>query len=49
LVGGTLPVQNTTYVMKNGSDITGLVERFDKPFLTIQAAVDAAALLVATQ
>lgn len=34
-------VQNTAYVMKNGSDTTGLVERFDKPFLTISAAVAA--------
>lgn len=28
--------------MKNGNDTTGLVERFDKPFLTIQAAINAA-------
>lgn len=35
-------VANTVYVMKNGSDSTGLVERFDKPFLTIQAAINAA-------
>lgn len=34
-------VQNTAYVMKNGSDTTGLVERFDKPFLTIGAAIAA--------
>lgn len=38
----TIPVNNTVYVMKNGSDTTGLVERFDKPFLTIGAAVTAA-------
>jgi len=31
-------IQNTVYVMKSGSDSTGLVERFDKPFLTITAA-----------
>ncbi len=33
-------VKNTAYVMKNGSDTSGLVERFDKPFLTITAAVN---------
>jgi hypothetical protein len=38
----TIPVKNTVYVMKNGNDTTGLVERFDKPFLTITAAVAAA-------
>lgn len=37
----SIPVQNTAYVMKNGSDTTGLIERFDKPFLTIIAAVNA--------
>ncbi len=35
-------VYNTVYVMKNGSDSTGLVQRFDKPFLTIGAARTAA-------
>jgi hypothetical protein len=35
-------VDNTVYVMKNGNDATGLVERFDKPFLTIAAARTAA-------
>lgn len=35
-------VANTVYVMKNGNDSTGLAERFDKPFLTIQAAINAA-------
>jgi hypothetical protein len=40
-INNNLRVQNTVYVMKNGSDSTGLVERFDKPFLTIVAAVDA--------
>jgi hypothetical protein len=34
-------VANTVYVMKNGNDSTGLVERFDKPFLTINAAINA--------
>lgn len=34
----SIPVKNTVFVMKNGSDSTGLVERFDKPFLTIAAA-----------
>jgi len=37
-----LPVNNTVYVMKNGNDSTGLVQRFDKPFLTIAAATTAA-------
>jgi hypothetical protein len=37
----TIVVKNTVYVMKNGNDSTGLVERFDKPFLTINAAVNA--------
>lgn len=36
-----IAVKNTAYVMKNGSDTTGLVERFDKPFLTINAAMTA--------
>lgn len=35
-------VDNVVYVMKNGNDSTGLVERFDKPFLTIAAATTAA-------
>jgi hypothetical protein len=35
-------IQNTVYVMKSGNDLTGLVERFDKPFLTIAAARSAA-------
>lgn len=35
-------VANTVYVMKNGNDSTGLVQRFDKPFLTINAAINAA-------
>lgn len=33
-----LTVANTVFVMKNGNDTTGLVERLDKPFLTIAAA-----------
>jgi len=37
----TIVVKNTAFVMKNWSDITGTVERFDLPFLTIQAAYDA--------
>lgn len=37
-----LEVDNTVFVMKNGNDNTGLVERFDKPFLTIGAARTAA-------
>jgi len=35
----TLPIQNTAFVSKNGNDTTGLVERLDKPFLTISAAI----------
>ena len=35
-------IQNTVYVMKSGNDTTGLVERFDKAFLTIGAARTAA-------
>lgn len=35
---GAIPVKNTVYVMKNGNDASGLVERFDKPFLTIAGA-----------
>ncbi len=38
----TLPVKNTVYVMKNGNNSTALVERMDKPFLTIAAARTAA-------
>lgn len=37
-----LKVNNTVFVMKNGVDATGLVERLDKPFLTIAAALAAA-------
>ena len=37
-----ITVKNTVFVQKNGVDNTGLVERFDKPFLTIGAAVTAA-------
>lgn len=40
-------IANTVYVMKSGNDSTGLVERFDKPFLTI-AAARAAALVAFT-
>lgn len=35
-------IANTVFVNKYGNDATGLVERFDKPFLTITAAVTAA-------
>ena len=34
----SIPVKNTVFIMKNGSDATGLVERFDKPFLTFAGA-----------
>lgn len=37
----SISVANTAYVMKNGSDATGIVGRFDKPFLTIVSAVNA--------
>ena len=40
--GAVLPVNRTVYVMKNGSDVSGLVQRLDKPFLTIGAARTAA-------
>jgi len=40
--GTAVTVANTVFVMKNGNDSTGLVERFDKPFLTIAAARAAA-------
>ena len=40
-------IANTVYVMKSGNDSTGLVQRFDKPFLTI-AAARAAALVAFT-
>jgi len=36
-----IPLENMAFVAKNGSDTTGLIERLDMPFLTIQAAVDA--------
>lgn len=34
-------VKNTIYVAPNGNDTTGVVERFDAPFLTIGAAISA--------
>lgn len=34
-------IKYATFVTKNGSDTTGLVDRLDKPFLTIQAAITA--------
>lgn len=37
----SIPVKNTAFVMKNGDDSTGLIERFDKPFLTINGAINA--------
>jgi hypothetical protein len=36
-----LPIKNVVFVSKNGNDSTGLVERLDKPFLTITAATNA--------
>ena len=40
-INNNMAVKNTAYVMKNGNDSTGLVERFDKPFLTFAAAFTA--------
>lgn len=37
-----LTIANTVFVAKNGNNTTGLVERLDKPFLTIAAARAAA-------
>lgn len=44
LYWGAAPViiENMVYVSENGSDATGLRERLDRPFLTIQAAMTAA-------
>lgn len=39
--GASVTVANTVFVSKNGNDSTGLVERMDKPFLTIAAARNA--------
>jgi hypothetical protein len=36
-----MTVARTAFVMKNGNDGTGIVERFDKPFLTLQGATTA--------
>jgi hypothetical protein len=41
IISVPITVKNTAYVMKNGNDSTGLVERFDAPFLTINAAISA--------
>lgn len=38
---GAIYIKNTVYVAKNGNDSTGLIERIDKPFLTINAALNA--------
>ena len=40
-VSASMIVQNTVFVMKNGNDWTGMAERFDRPFLTINAAISA--------
>ena len=39
----TITVRQTVFVMKNGNDGTGQPERFDKPYLTVQAAIQEAA------
>ncbi len=41
-VSGSITVANTIFVAKNGNDSTGLIERLDKPFLTVTAAQAAA-------
>ena len=38
----SLTTNNVLYVAKNGDDATGLADRLDKPFLTVQAAITAA-------
>jgi hypothetical protein len=38
---GKVVLQNTLYVAKNGNNATALRNRLDKPFLTVQAAVNA--------
>jgi hypothetical protein len=38
----SLPVANTLFVSKSGSDATGIRGRLDKPFLTIRGALNAA-------
>lgn len=40
MIGAWSTAQNTTRVSKNWNDSTGLVNRFDKPFLTKQAWID---------
>ena len=42
----SLTIARTAFVAKNGSDSSGLIERLDKPFLTISAALTA---LIAAQ
>lgn len=39
----SLPIANTAFVSKNGNDSTGQVERLDKTYATIQAAINAIA------
>lgn len=43
---GEIYVKNTVYVSKNGNDSTGLVERFDKPFLTINQAINSVNIIL---
>lgn len=46
-INGEISVKNTVYVSKNGSDLTGQVERLDLPYLTISKAIlDASAFFV---
>ena len=48
--GGTSTYSNVIFVDPiNGNNSTGVYNRFDKPFLTIAAAISAAAALVPTQ
>lgn len=39
----SLTIKNTAFVSKNGNDSTALVERLDKPYATIQSAINAIA------
>jgi hypothetical protein len=47
-VTSSVTIARTAFVSKNGSDSTGLIERLDKPFLTIAAAQAALVSAVGT-
>lgn len=42
IAGGVVAIESYIFVAQNGDDATGLRNRLDKPFATIQGAVDAA-------